>query len=210
MLIIVAGITPSELPPSHFESTVLKTRKSNTYLSFTSISSSRSSEVPCLNFSHILIGEPLSTPLLGSPFGSSAGGSCKQINNKQLLATLLPAMADCCCQNLSNQLFRDIEAVADILLRWCSVFGASELEVMLERHSCWRALVPDPLARVTILAASACPRVTCKVPTTPRHTHTRRFVIQTTPVVRLVPVMSQYWPEDQYWPQDQGTSVRFT
>ena len=50
----------------------------------------------------------------------------------ELFAALLPAMADCCCQNLSDQLLRNMEVVADILLGWCSVFRASELEVMLE------------------------------------------------------------------------------
>ena len=42
------------------------------------------------------------------------------------------AVIDCYCQNLSDQLFRNMKSITDVLLWWCSVLRASELEVMLE------------------------------------------------------------------------------
>ena len=47
-------------------------------------------------------------------------------------------------------------------------------------------------------------------PLTPTETPTEQTFQTPASNLRLVPVMSQYWPEDQYWPQDQGTSHTFS
>ena len=99
----------------------------------------------------------------------------RSTTNSCLLLPCLRCASDCCCQNLELR-SAPLEHESD---RWCPPwvvlcpqFGPPELEIVLVRHSCWRALVSDPPAKVIVLAAPACSQSGLQVANhTAPHTH---------------------------------------